>query len=110
TWLAAKAITANVSGSITVSGTAATTSITAGGDLTFSAYGSIAITGGTLVSKGSQLALLADADRDNVGNVTVDNATLTIAGGTFRASGYDVTMGGSATISAGTQQITRYKP
>ena len=67
------------------------------------------ISGGTLVSKGAQLALLADADRNNVGNVTVDNATLN-ATGTFRAAGYDVTIAATATVTAAAQAITRYKP
>jgi hypothetical protein len=39
----------------------------------------------------------------------VDNATLTVAGGTFRAAGYDVTIGATATITATTQSITRYR-
>ncbi|HEY4753472.1 MAG TPA: hypothetical protein VIH37_09315 [Candidatus Limnocylindrales bacterium] len=103
---AAKSFTAFVTGNIAMD----TFSITAGSDLSLGAFGNISISGGTLTTKGTLLALLADVDRDNSGSVAVAGPLVINANSaSVKIAGYDVSIAASVSISPA-PSVTRYKP
>ena len=85
--------------------------ITAAANLTFAAYGDIAIDGGILTSHGAQLALLADTDRDNHGSVSLTGSaqlSADAASASLVIAGYTVSIASSASLSP-TPNISQYK-